>query len=97
MASRLLGVVEKLHDRLGVRRHVAARKIGSGLSGRNPRLFEVERDDGQPEGHVFHGLVHCRDVVERVLRVWRKSDRGGGEYVEDRLVWNPARQLQVIL
>ena len=46
---------------------------------------------------MLHGLVHRRDVVERVLRVGRESDVRGREHIHDGVVGNSARQLHLAL
>src|SRR5204863_2838087 len=62
-----------------------------GVDGRvargHPRLAQLERDDRLAHRHVLHDLVHRGDVVERVQRVRRQADVGGGQVADEDTVW----------
>ena len=88
-------VVDQRHDGLGVLVHVVGRHVHGGVAGRHPRLAQVEGDHGQLEGHVLHGLVHGRHVVERILGVRRQADVRGRHDPPDQLVGRPAGELHV--
>ena len=84
--ARAERVVDEVDDRTGVGLDVVGLDVRRGFSRGDPGLAQVERDDGDAEGHVLHRLVHRRDVVEGVQRVRGQRDVGRREHVEDELV-----------
>ena len=86
-------VVDEVDDGAGVLVDVVGPHVDGGVGRGDPRLAQVERDDGQPEGHVLHRLVHRRDVVERVERVRGQPDVGRREDLADERVGNATGQV----
>ena len=58
--------------------------------GRDPVLGQVVGDDGQPEEHVLHDLVHRALVRPVVLRIGVDADVGGGQDAAEIVVAHPA-------
>ena len=89
MPRPLFGIVQELRDRAGVRRDVVRLDVRRSIVCGDPRLLQVERDDGQLERHVLHRLVHCRDVVQWVERVRAQPEIRGREHLGHDLVRDP--------
>src|SRR4051812_36765154 len=88
-------VVEKVDDRFAVLLYVVRLDVHRGVLGGDLGLDQVERDDRQLERHVFHGLVHRRDVIERILRVGGQAEVRRRHHSANRLVRDPAGEPDV--
>ena len=74
-------VIDQIDEEPSELSDVVRRRVDARLGGGHACFPQIEGDDGQSEGHVLHRLVHRRQIIQRVLGIWRNTDIGRDERI----------------
>ena len=86
-------VIEQFGDPARQRGRGGFAHVEGRIAGRSAALFQIEKDLGLAERHIFQNLVHGAVMIIRVGRVGRNPQINRRQSAEEKVIQGPAGQI----